>query len=309
MPLLPTLASVLALGGIPAAILAEPPAKAGGIASHAASWRRVAGGDWAFVLTVTPSPGWHVYWENPGDSGSAPRLELTLPHGWEAGAVQFPRPDVAMHDDEVFYGYDAPVQYVVPVRRIPDAGASIAPSAGAAAANGGTPASPAPWSMRARVMACKERCVMAELEASGGTAAVADAAELPAGLAGGTLGGRTLPDAPARAGVTASLSGKRLAIEGPAHGQSSARFIPCDVPGMEIDLPLGQPAIEGTVADGRFRLEVPLERLGADPAGPAVAGLVLLGNRPGDPCVRLAVPHPAPAPAPPAESAAPRRSK
>jgi len=150
---------------------------------------------------------------------------------------------------------------------------------------------------------------MAELSASGDTAAVADAAELPAGLAGAPLGGRALPDTPERAGVTAKLNGTRLFIEGPAHGQPSARFIPCDVPGMEIDLPLGQPAIEGTVADGRFRLEVPLGRLGADPAGPAVAGLVLLGNRPGDPCVRLAVPHAAPAPAQPPESAAPPSAK
>ncbi|MFM9098110.1 MAG: protein-disulfide reductase DsbD N-terminal domain-containing protein [Phycisphaerales bacterium] len=309
MWLFPMAAWVLALGAMPTALPAEPPAATGGIASHAASWRRVAGGDWAFVLTVTPAPGWHVYWENPGDSGSAPRIELTLPRGWEAGAVQFPRPDVAMHDDEVFYGYDSPVQYVVPVRRVPDARDSAASPGAAAAADGGSGATPTPWSMRARVMACKERCVMAELSASGETAAVTDAAELPAGLVGAPLGGRALPDTPERAGVTAKLNGTRLVVEGPAHGQPSARFIPCDVPGMEIDLPLGQPAIEGALAGGRFRIELPLGRLGADPAGPAVAGLVLLGNRPGDPCVRLAVPHAAPAPAQPPESAAPRRAK
>ncbi|MFM9144903.1 MAG: thiol:disulfide interchange protein, partial [Phycisphaerales bacterium] len=82
MSLLPTVACILAFGAMPMALPAEPPAATGGIASHAASWRRVAGGDWAFVLTVTPAPGWHVYWENPGDSGSAPRIELTLPRGW-----------------------------------------------------------------------------------------------------------------------------------------------------------------------------------------------------------------------------------
>ena len=301
------IAPILALGWMPSALPAEPPATAGGIASHAASWHRVAGGDWAFVLTVTPSPGWHVYWENPGDSGSAPRLELTLPRGWEAGAVQFPRPDVAMHDDEVFYGYDAPVTYVVPVRRVPDAGESAASPAGSTPGNGGTQAPPAPWSMRARIMACKERCVMAELAASGESATAAGP-ELPPGMAGGSLGGRSLPDTADRAGVTARHAGDRFVIEGPAHGLGTARFIPADVPGMEVTLPIGQPAVEGTAAGGRFRIEVPTGALGADPAGPAFAGLVLLGNRPGDPCVRLVVPHPpqAPAPSKGGESAAPR---
>ena len=49
MPLFPTVACILALGAMPTALPAEPPAATGGIASHAASWRRVAGGDWAFV--------------------------------------------------------------------------------------------------------------------------------------------------------------------------------------------------------------------------------------------------------------------
>ena len=280
--------------------IAAPPAAPEGIDGHAASWHRVAGGDWALVLTVEPTRGWHVYWQNPGDSGSAPRIELALPRGWEAGDIRFPRPDVAMHDDEVLYGYESRVQYVVPVRRIPGA-------SGAASEASDSPSTPAPWSMRARVMACKERCVMAELTASG-ESATATGPELPPGVAGGTLGGRSLPDTAERAGVTARHAGDRFVIEGPAHGHGAARFIPADLPGMEVTLPLGQPAVEGTVADGRFRIEVPTGALGADPAGPAFAGLVLLGNRPGDPCVRLVVPHPAKAP-PPAkggESATPR---
>lgn len=279
-------------------VLAPPPASQEGIASHAAAWHRVSGGDWALVVTVEPAPGWHVYWENPGDSGSAPRIELTLPRGWEAGEIRFPRPDVAMHDDEVLYGYESRVQYVVPVRRNPVA-------SGAASEPADVPSAPAPWSMRARVMACKERCVMAELTASGESAA-AVGPELPPGIAGGTIGGRSLPDTAERAGVAARRIDGRFVIEGPAHGHASARFIPADVPGMEVTLPLGQPAVGGTLADGRFRIEVPCGAPGADPAGPAFGGLVLLGNRPADPCVRLVVPHRPNAPREAGESATPR---
>ena len=29
-------------------------------------------------------PHWHIYWRNPGASGSAPVIRWTLPEGWEA---------------------------------------------------------------------------------------------------------------------------------------------------------------------------------------------------------------------------------
>ena len=178
MPLLPTLAVLLALGA--------PPAPPEGIAAHAFAWRRTSGGEWVLALTVEPRAGWHVYWQNPGDSGSAPTIELTLPAGWQAGEIVYPRPDVSVHEDEVLYGYESRAQYLVPVRRVPNPAAAdptAVPDAGR----------PAPWTARAKVMACKERCVMAELSASG-DAASGEGAELPRGLSGGVALGRSLPE-------------------------------------------------------------------------------------------------------------------
>jgi len=37
-------------------------------------------------------PGWHIYWENPGDSGEPPHIRWTLPDGITAGPLQFPPP-------------------------------------------------------------------------------------------------------------------------------------------------------------------------------------------------------------------------
>ena len=123
-------------------------------------------------------------------------------------------------------------------------------------------------------------------------------------LDGGECGGRSLPMAAASAGVFARLEAGKVRIEGPARGTGSVRFIPASVPGMDLGLPEGQVAVEGTVSGDRFSVEFALLSPGAGPGEPAAAGLVLLGNGAGDPCVRIVIPHPLAGPEPgPADSA------
>ncbi len=38
------------------------------------------------------APGWHIYWQNPGDAGAAPELSLTLPPGVRTGPIAWPAP-------------------------------------------------------------------------------------------------------------------------------------------------------------------------------------------------------------------------
>ncbi len=33
------------------------------------------------AVDLTPSPGWHIYWRNPGDSGAPPKIAWSLPRG------------------------------------------------------------------------------------------------------------------------------------------------------------------------------------------------------------------------------------
>ncbi len=40
--------------------------------------------------------GFHIYWENPGDSGAAPIVEWAMPDGFHAGPLRFPAPK--LHD-------------------------------------------------------------------------------------------------------------------------------------------------------------------------------------------------------------------
>ena len=44
------------------------------------------------ALTMTPRPGWHGYWLNPGDSGLPPRVEWTAPEGTTFGPLRHPTP-------------------------------------------------------------------------------------------------------------------------------------------------------------------------------------------------------------------------
>ena len=268
-----------AVPGTGAAARAQPE----GIARHSFRWVQTADGAWAMIVSIDPAPGWHVYWENPGDSGDAPRFELELPTGWRAGKTIYPRPDASILDGSVFYGYSRKATYVVPVRRT-DALSDDPWNRGNGAERGS-------WKVRARVMACKERCTVATLSGEGDWPPIADdGATLT--LNGGSIGGRSLPMTAAAAGIFARLEAGKVTVEGPARGAATVRFIPANVPGMQLSLADGSPAIEGIVTGERFRIDFRASSLGEGPGEPAVAGLILLGNDPADPCVWLTIPHP-----------------
>jgi len=43
-------------------------------------------------IRLQMQPGWHTYWRNPGDSGLPTRVRWTLPAGFEASELRWPRP-------------------------------------------------------------------------------------------------------------------------------------------------------------------------------------------------------------------------
>jgi DsbC/DsbD-like thiol-disulfide interchange protein len=57
--------------------------------------------------------GWHTYWINPGDSGEPPRIEWTLPTGFQANSIQWPYPARLSTPPFVDYGYEH--QVLLPV--------------------------------------------------------------------------------------------------------------------------------------------------------------------------------------------------
>ncbi|HVM31829.1 MAG TPA: protein-disulfide reductase DsbD domain-containing protein [bacterium] len=61
-------------------------------------------------------PGWHLYWQNPGDSGLAPSFTFTLPEGYSAGPVLWPRPQRLASPGLVDYGYRNDALFMVPIQ-------------------------------------------------------------------------------------------------------------------------------------------------------------------------------------------------
>lgn len=53
------------------------------------------------ALEFSLAPGWHVYWQNPGDAGFAPQVQLAAPA--KAGALEFPPPEFLLQDGVAAY--------------------------------------------------------------------------------------------------------------------------------------------------------------------------------------------------------------
>ena len=50
-------------------------------------------------------PEWHTYWQNPGDSGSSPRHDWTLPDGFQISGIYWPAPKKIPYPPLLNYGY------------------------------------------------------------------------------------------------------------------------------------------------------------------------------------------------------------
>ena len=60
------------------------------------------------------TPGWHIYWKNPGDSGLPVQIEWDLPEGIEFEEILWPAPQIAPLDPLTSYGYYDEV--ILPIR-------------------------------------------------------------------------------------------------------------------------------------------------------------------------------------------------
>lgn len=75
-----------------------------------------AGDAVALALAITPQPGWHGYWINPGDAGFPAKLTWTLPTGVTAGDPVYPAPDRLLIGGLMNYVFDKPYAPIVELR-------------------------------------------------------------------------------------------------------------------------------------------------------------------------------------------------
>jgi DsbC/DsbD-like thiol-disulfide interchange protein/cytochrome c biogenesis protein CcdA len=75
----------------------------------------LAGGTFWVAIDLKMDESWHVYWQNPGDSGLAPKVKWHLPAGIKAGDIQWPYPHRLNVGPLTSYGYEDEVLLLVPV--------------------------------------------------------------------------------------------------------------------------------------------------------------------------------------------------
>lgn len=68
-------------------------------------------------IRLTPQPGWHTYWSNPGDAGSPPRATWSLAGGpVSASSLRFPVPGTLLVSGLMNYVYEGPSTLLADVR-------------------------------------------------------------------------------------------------------------------------------------------------------------------------------------------------
>src|SRR4029079_5213712 len=88
----------------------------------AAEERAPAGAEVALPTHMLTKPGWHGYWQNPGDAGLPMDVKWQLPPGFAAGPLRYPVPTRLTVADLLNYVYER--DYAVLVRLKVPAGAT-----------------------------------------------------------------------------------------------------------------------------------------------------------------------------------------
>ena len=236
------------------------------------------GGEGLLGVRWRIAPKWHLYWRNPGDSGTAPQITVTGPDGLKVGEIRWPRPIVFTDAwGDITYGYEKEVVLLVPF---------TVPAT--------TPPGEISLGVRAEWLVCKQACLLGEgrgvvpLDIRKGVASPKDpdpTIERALALVPKSL--KSLRGAVAR--LEPAGNPERLVIEGPAGTAESVEFVPDLTPGVVAGS--GHP-VKGSISEEKFRIEVPLEiEPGNAVDGPLVAaGLVTFGPRPSDPAFRVELP-------------------
>ncbi len=92
-----TLAALALLAGGPARAQLQRPGGPAIATSLLAEQSHAAPGETLrLAILMQPKPGWHGYWQNPGDAGSEMRIGWSLPSGVVAGRPRYPVPQTLM---------------------------------------------------------------------------------------------------------------------------------------------------------------------------------------------------------------------
>lgn len=214
----------------------------------------------ALLVRFEVERSWHMYWMNPGDSGAPPVAKAALPAGWKLGQPIWPRPRVQQTDGETVLVHEGTWGWILPVE---------------SETSGQSPDFPVQLDLN--WMVCRQTCTVGKTSVQ----VAAPSGTLPACPA--EVGGTPFPLRP-QADDRVTVQAGSLRLQCQARGRMSAQFIQATDPGVQL--------VQGTLAQAQVRegvatLDAPLRVRAQDADGHALAirGLLLLGDRPGDPCI------------------------
>ncbi|MEO8375609.1 MAG: protein-disulfide reductase DsbD domain-containing protein, partial [Sphingomonas bacterium] len=75
-----------------------------------------AGQQVTLALDTKPQPGWHGYWQNPGDAGFPAKLDWTIPKGASVGDPAYPIPGTLLIAGLMNYVFEAPYAPLVTLK-------------------------------------------------------------------------------------------------------------------------------------------------------------------------------------------------
>jgi DsbC/DsbD-like thiol-disulfide interchange protein/cytochrome c biogenesis protein CcdA len=87
------IALLLLLCAFPAQAQLRPGEKAMSVRLVPETSNPAPGSKVTLALIMSPRPGWHGYWQNPGDAGVGTRIAWQLPAGASAGPIRYPVPE------------------------------------------------------------------------------------------------------------------------------------------------------------------------------------------------------------------------
>jgi thiol:disulfide interchange protein len=243
-------AVIIAVAAFPAA--AQPPpvvqvkvtTERGEIAPH---------GDVAVAIELVITPGWHVFWRNPGAVGLPTEVQWSLPPGWSATDVEWPQPARFVALGLVSYGYEGRARLLASVRAASDA----------------TPGRRYQLKTTVKWLACKDICIPGRDDFSIPLVVRDSPMKSDAGLRKLSDTARERPSVRAPAGSTAAISLPAGALLLALFGGLLLNLMPCVLP----VLALKSLAIAGR-ADGDARQG---RREGLAFGAGVVAAFVLLG--------------------------------
>lgn len=229
------------------------------------------------AVTFDITPDWHIYWENPGDSGVATTIALELPTGCVAAQhadgsvrVDYPVPKI-FQEGETTFGYEKSVTLSVEV---------TLPAA--------IPAEGLPVVVKSSWLVCKELCLFGRNTASADLAKPVESTAPAAVSLRDSLSRLPLPLASDCKATLIEVTASAAVLSVESQGAKEVTFVPLETPGVRL--------ASGSLAQSAgSSLRVPLEINPENALGKplAVAGLLIYnvgGNNPRAYSFRIAVP-------------------